>query len=358
MTDLQERGKSQQLPPTPDVPDAAVRCLLSFLEEGAGGLGFEPRAARRWLDESLLLAAHEPGRRAADLTDAPLLAAVYRDLESIERSCRAELLRGLARVLARRAPGSVGSAALDLIAPLSSGAADALRAGFRREAARNVSVRLFDGAAPQHGLFSALECGAAHGETMDVVRAFADLAALLAGGSSGALEGGFEGRLASAEARLAHEGGGAVASDLVALTRTLDEASDPAPSQGAVAQDAVAQDAGAQDAGAQDAGAQDIVARDVVERLRTAAAFAAGDDATVLEALVGGALSLDRSAAAGTMRAVSTHRQRGGRPAATDRCAPARDEFSGTLDADERKRIARFLAAATSVSHQEEVETT
>ena len=182
---------------------------------------------------------------------------------------------------------------------------------------------------------------------MDVVRAFADLAALLAGGPGGALEGGFEGgfegRLASAEARLAHEGGVAVTSDLVALTRTLDEASDPPPSQDAVAQDVVA---------------RDVVAQDTVERLRTAAAFAAGDDAAVLAALVGGALSLDRSAAAGAMRAASIHRQRGGRPAATDRCAPARDEFSGTLDADERKRIARFLAAATSVSHQEEVETT
>lgn len=338
MTDLQERGWSLALRPTPDVPDAAVHCLVSFLGEGTGRPGFEPRAVRCWLDESLLLAAHEPGRRAADLADAPLLAAVYRDLESIERSCRAELLRGLARVLARRAPGSLGSAALDLIAPLSSGAADALRAGFRREAARNVSVRLFEGAALQSGPFSVLESGATHGEPMDVVRAFADLAALLAGGPGGALEGGFEGRLASAEARLAHEGGVAVASDLVALTRTLDEASDPPPSQDVVA--------------------QDVVAQDVVERLRTAAAFAAGDDAAVLAALVGGALSLDRSAAAGAMRAASIHRQRDGRPAATDRCAPARDEFSGMLDADERKRIARFLAAATSVSHQEEVETT
>lgn len=340
MTDLRERGRGQELRPTLDVQDAAVRCLVSFIEEGtgpkeriglkegAGGPGFEPRAARRWLDESLLLAADEPGRRAAELADAPLLAAVYRDLESIERSSRAELLRGLARVLARRAPGSMGSAALDLIAPLSSGAAEALRAGFRREAVRNVSARLFDGPVPKRGPFSALERGTIHGEPMDVVRGFADLAAILAGGASGTLEGGFEGRLASAEARLAYEGGGAVASDLVALTRTLDEASEP------------------------------VVAQDVVERLRTAAAFAAGDDAIVLEAFIGGALALERSAAAGAMWAASTHRQRGGRPAAADRCAPARLEFSGTLDPDERKRIARFLAAATSGSRQEEVETT
>ncbi|MEM9802296.1 MAG: hypothetical protein AAGA20_18360 [Planctomycetota bacterium] len=265
------------------------------------GVGFAGDHVRGWIADSIALAARPLGEAAADAAAAPLLVRVYREIESIERARRAEILVAITRRLCRTLIVMPGAAVLDLAAPLDEDACERLQREFARERKRDVSERLFEGVrrsgAIRHRWSSLVEGGAAT-TPGGLLRDLSTLAC--------ALRPGFDASLAVAEVEAAC--GEATAAEC-ALLRTSDEI---------------------------DAAQSSTSAHDLVARVCVAAAFLAGDGVAALAILDEGALALDRSASAGALRACARH---------LTNLPPARhDEFGESVGPDERRRIARFLA--------------
>ncbi|MEM9383110.1 MAG: hypothetical protein AAGB93_24385, partial [Planctomycetota bacterium] len=251
-----------------------------------------------------------PGERARAIAETPLLVGVYRELETIERDTRAGLLRASVRVLARALPGSLGAAALDLLAPLVR---CRVGRGLARETERRVSERLLRPAGVAPLSVPALDA-AADGGSHDVIEGLAQLALALE--PTPAKAGSIDARLVALEVRLALDDPSAASVGLGALAEELRAPSVEGPPDATVALDAV-------------------------ERASAAAAFALGDDGAVLRALGSGSLAFDRSASAGAVYAAARHRAGVREP---DEGAGERaDCFLAPVGSEERARIARFL---------------
>lgn len=286
--------------------DRPVATWLALLEAPV-----DPVGVRRWLDDTLRLAATERGEHARSAAEAPLLVDVYRELEAIERHERAELLRGCARMLARSVPRTLGAAALDLLAPFGPHADRQIHRGLACETERRVSERLLRAAvAPPLDIAALDPC--ADGGAEEIIKGLARLALALERGTG--ISSDADGRLAVLEVRLA-------LGDPAAALAGLDDLADELRASKADA----------------------TVALDAVERARAAAAFAVGDDATVLDLLGSGELAFDRSASAGAMHAAARHRFLG--PASGAEGTDRDDCFLAPVGSEERGRVARFLAA-------------
>ncbi|MEM8711021.1 MAG: hypothetical protein AAGG01_08720 [Planctomycetota bacterium] len=300
-------------------------------------LGWTRAEARAWLGDSALLAALPRGQWArcaiAELPDAGddpreratalMRASAYRELEAVERLKRSDFLLALAARLSRRA-ASLGSAGLALLIPSAASGSESLELQMAREGRRSQSRRLAR-ALRAAAAFEGIEVDAENAQSStplsqrelssdgpaSVARWLIRLARRLR--SSDRVE------MTAAEVELAFEGGAPARTTLarIGFTQAIEH-------------------------GERTDGGSEAALEDRAARVLVLADFLDGRTEAALRRLNAIPLLLDRTASAGTLRAVAESRGRVGR-GASELC---RDEFVAPLGADERRRIARFLAFA------------
>ncbi len=344
--------------------DGALRSRKRFLEGARlclAELEWDEDAAETWLADSWALAqlplgsvAFAAGQDAQDGGSAVRLGAqVYRELEVVERQLRADLLSEVAARLARQA-ATLGAAGISLLVPFTPQSRAALIERLQREGRRGKSERLHRALRSLQAPLSSETCEPDGPGT--VAEALCQAARLL--WPSAVTE------LIEAEVALAYGNAALAKATVVGLIERLPGGADEPASGGD-------SEAGAQDGaepvdgeGAEDPAAEadaaveprvetpeEAALRERCRRVLALVHFGSEEPVAALECLNSLPLVLDRSASIGAIRAAAEYRARLSQ-------APgwvpqiSRDEFKEPVDADERRRVARFLALAHSVDNQ------